>query len=96
MNLPPLLPCPVPRLRWTESVSREETLAGREKFHKVGWFAPNHKPKTKKVIATAKRLWDKYVIRDCRLCLRGDTVRMADVVLSGIVNTPFGRPASRL
>jgi hypothetical protein len=39
-------------------VSREETLAGREKFRKIGWFAPNHKPKTKKVIATAKRLWD--------------------------------------
>jgi hypothetical protein len=96
MNLPPLQPCPVPRLRWTEPVSREETLAGREKFQKVGWFAPNHKPKTKKVIATAKRLWDKYVIRGCRLCLRGDTVRMADVVLLGIVNTPFGRPASRL
>jgi hypothetical protein len=29
---------------------------------------------------------DKYVIRGCRLCLRGVTVRMADGVLSGIVS----------
>ena len=93
MNLTPLQPCPVPsRPHWTEPVSREETLARREKFQKIGWFAPNHKPKTKKVIATAKRLWDKYVIRGCRLCLRGVTVRMADGVLSGIVSILVSMP----
>src|SRR5437764_9396944 len=36
------------------------------------------KPKTKKVIATTKRLWDKHVIRGCRLCRRGVTAPMAD------------------
>jgi len=50
-------------------VSREETLARREKFQKIGWLPPNHKPKTKKVIATAKRLWDKY-LEMCHRCAR--------------------------
>ena len=58
----------------------------REKFQKIGWFAPNHKSKTKKVIATIKRLWDKYVIHGYCLCLHGVTVRMADGVLSGIMS----------
>jgi hypothetical protein len=40
----------------------------------------------------AKRLWDKYVIRGCRLCLRGVTVRMADGVLSGIVSILMWMP----
>jgi hypothetical protein len=40
----------------------------------------------KKVIATAKRLWDKYVIHGCHLCLRGVMVRMVDGVLLGIVS----------
>ena len=93
MNALPSRPRPVPpRPHWTEPVSREETLARREKFQKIGWFAPNHKPKTKKVIATAKRLWDKYVIRGCRLCLRGVTVRAADGVLSGIVSILVSMP----
>ena len=49
MNVPPLQPGPVPsRPHWTEPVSREETLARREKFQKIGWLPPNHKPKTKK------------------------------------------------
>jgi hypothetical protein len=83
MNLPPLQPYPVtPRPHWTESVSHE--MAKREKFQKIGWFAPNHKPKTK-IITMAKKLRDKYVICGCRLCLRGVTVRMTDGVLSGIV-----------
>ena len=39
MNLPPLQPCPVPPCpHWTEPVSREETLARREKFQMIGWF----------------------------------------------------------
>jgi len=72
MNLPPLQPCPVPpRPHWTEPVSREETWRDGRNFRR----APNHKPKTEKVIATAKALWDKYVIRGCRLYLRGITVR---------------------
>jgi hypothetical protein len=74
-------------------VSREETLARREKFQKIGWLPPNHKPKTKNVIATAKRLWDKYVIRGCHLCLqRGVTVRTANGVLSGIVSILVSMP----
>jgi hypothetical protein len=60
MNLPPLQPCPAPSRPHTEPVSREETLARREKFQKIGWFAPNHKPKTKEVIATAKMLWGTW------------------------------------
>jgi hypothetical protein len=94
MNVPPLRPLPVPsRPHWTEPVSREETLARREKFQKIGWLPPNHKPKTKKVIATAKRLWDKYVFRACRLCLqRCITVRMADGVLPGIVSMLVSMP----
>src|SRR5271155_3345215 len=93
MNLPPLQPRPVPpRPYRTEPVSREETLARREKFQKIGWFAPNHKPKTKKVITTAKRLWDKHVIRGYRLCLRGVTVCMADGVLSGVVSLVVSMP----
>jgi len=61
MNISPFQPRPIPpRPHWTEPVSREETLARREKFQKIGWLPPNHKPKTKKGIATAKRLWDKY------------------------------------
>ena len=73
-------------------MSREETLARREKFQKIGWLPPNHKPKTKKGIATAKRLWDKYVICGCYLYLRGVTVRAADGVLSGIVNILVSMP----
>jgi hypothetical protein len=94
MNVPPLRPGPIPpRPHWTEPVSREETLARREKFQKIGWLPPNHKPKTKKVIATARRLWDRYVIRGCHPCLqRGVTVRTADGVLSGIVSILVSMP----
>jgi hypothetical protein len=85
MNVP-LQACPIPpRPHWTEPVSREETLARREKFRKIGWLPPNFKPKTKKAIAAAKRLWDRYVMA-CRLCLRGVTERTTDDVLSGIVS----------
>ena len=92
MNIP-LQTYPVPlRPHWTEPVSREETLARREKFRKIGWLPPNFKPKTKKAIATAKRLWDRYVICACRLCLRGVTERTADDVLSGIVSILVSMP----
>jgi hypothetical protein len=93
MNVPSLQPRPVPpRPHWTDPVSREETLARREKFRKIGWLPPNHKPKTKKVIATAKKLWDRYVIRGYRLCLHSITVRTADDVLSGIVSILVSMP----
>jgi hypothetical protein len=93
MNVPPLRPRPVPpRPHWTEPVSREETLARREKFQKIGWLPPNHKPKTKKGIATAKRLWDKYVLHACHLCLqRGVSVRTANG-MSGIVSILVSMP----
>src|SRR5436305_10435025 len=88
MNVLPLQPRPIPpRPHWTEPMSREETLARREKFQKIGWLPPNHKPKTKKIITTAKRLCDKYVIRGCHLFLqRGVTVRTANGMLSGVVS----------
>jgi hypothetical protein len=89
---------PCPRPHWTEPVSREETLARREKFQKIGWLPPNHKPKTKKVIATAKRLWDKYVIRGCHLCLQhGVTVRTANGVAAAVrplLSSPCAKPIS--
>jgi hypothetical protein len=56
------------------------------------WLPPNFKPKTKKAIATAKRLWDRYVICACRLYLRGVTERTADDVLSGIVSILVSMP----
>jgi hypothetical protein len=43
-------------------VSREETLAVREKFQKIGCRPPNHKPKTKKGVAWAKNVLDRYLI----------------------------------
>jgi hypothetical protein len=46
---------------WTVPVSREETLAVREKFRKIGWRKPNNKPNTTKVMAWAKTLWDRYL-----------------------------------
>jgi hypothetical protein len=39
-------------------------LVIREKFRRVGWRRPNHKPSTKIVVARAKSLWDKYVTAD--------------------------------
>jgi hypothetical protein len=58
----PLQSRPVPhRQRWTVPVSREETLAVQEKFRRVDWRAPNHKPKTTKIVAWAKNLWDRYL-----------------------------------
>ncbi|KAL8736770.1 MAG: hypothetical protein Q9166_000136 [cf. Caloplaca sp. 2 TL-2023] len=45
-----------PRSYWTLPVSREETLALREKFRKVGWRKPNHISKTTKIIARAKKI----------------------------------------
>jgi hypothetical protein len=94
MNVPPLRPRPIPpRPHWTEPVSREETLARREKFQKIDWLPPNHKPKTKKGTAAAKWLWDKYVIRGCHLCLqRGVSVRTANGMLSGIVSILVSMP----
>jgi hypothetical protein len=43
-------------------VSREETLAIREKFQKISWRPPNLKPKTKKVVIWAKNVWGRYLI----------------------------------
>ena len=58
----PLQSRPVPHSQhWTVPVSREETLAVREKFRRVDWRAPNHKPKTTKIVAWAKNLWDRYL-----------------------------------
>jgi hypothetical protein len=92
MKLPPLQPCPVPHCpRWTELVPYEETLAKTGEFQKVGWFAPNHKPKTKKVIAMARRLWDKYIIRGCRFCLRDITMHVAGGML-GIMSILASMP----
>ena len=57
MNAPPFQTFHVPpRPHCTEHVSREETLARREKFQEDGWRPPNHKPKTKRAIACAKRV----------------------------------------
>src|SRR5277367_1753675 len=53
---------PVPRQHWAVPVRREETLAVRDQFRKVGWRPPNHKPKTTKLVASAKSLWDRYVV----------------------------------
>jgi hypothetical protein len=50
-----------PQLHWTVPVAREETLAVREKFRKMGWRPPIHKPSTSKVVARAKSLWDRYM-----------------------------------
>jgi hypothetical protein len=69
------------RQHWTVPVSREETLAVREKFQKIGWRPPNHKPKTKKVVVWAKNVWDRYLIL-VDLQVR---VRVADGVLLDIV-----------
>src|SRR5207248_4531606 len=87
------LPCASWLAVYIGLLSREETLARREKFQKIGWLPPNHKPKTKKGIATTKRLWDRYVIRGCHLCLqRGVTVRTANGMLSGIVSILVSMP----
>jgi hypothetical protein len=69
------------RQHWTVPVSREETLAVREKFQKIGWRPPNHKPKTKKVVVWAKNVWDRYLI----LVDLQFRVRVTDGVLSDIV-----------
>src|SRR2546423_7133061 len=64
MNAPALQPLPVSAPpHWTDPVSREETLARRDKFRNVGWRPPNHKPKTKKVVTYAKNVWERYVTR---------------------------------
>jgi hypothetical protein len=63
MSTPSLRLSPVPhRPYWTASVSREETLAVREKFRKADWRQLNHKPSTTKVVVWVKRLWNRCVI----------------------------------
>jgi hypothetical protein len=37
-------------------VSREETLAVREKFQEIGWRPP------KKVVVWVKNVWERYLI----------------------------------
>ena len=46
------------------SVRREATLEVRDQFRKVGQPPPNHIPKTTKLAASAKSLWDRYVVPD--------------------------------
>ena len=75
-----------PRSHWTLSVSREETLAIREKFRKVDWRKPNHKLKTTKVIARVKKIWDRYVALDDLFHRRDDSVRVSDGVFSDIAS----------
>jgi hypothetical protein len=53
---------PVPREHRSVPVRREETLAVRDQFRRVGWRPPNHKPKTTKLVTSAKSLWDRYVV----------------------------------
>ena len=60
------------RQHWTVPVSREDTLAVREKFQKIGWRPPILKPKTKKIVIWAKNVWDRYLI-------------LVDLVVSGYV-----------
>ena len=93
MNAPPLHTLHVsPRPHWTDPVSREETLARREKFQKVGWRPPNHKPKTKRAIAYAKRVWDRYVTCCGHFYLRTVKVWASDRVFSDIVSTSVSMP----
>jgi hypothetical protein len=52
MDASPLEPRPVSfRPHWIDPVPREETLAVRENFRKVGWRQTNHKPSTTKIVA---------------------------------------------
>jgi hypothetical protein len=47
----PLQSRPIPhRQHWTVPVGREKTLAVRKRFRRVNWRAPNHKPKTTKIV----------------------------------------------
>jgi hypothetical protein len=77
---------------WTVLVPREETLKRREKFRKVGWRPPNHKPNTTKVVARAKSLWDRYVTRDDLRHPSGIRARVTDSILSGIVSISASIP----
>ena len=64
---------------WTISVSREETLAVREKFRKVCWSRPNHKPKMTQIVAWAK---SGYVSLDDLRYSNGIGERVTDRMLS--------------
>jgi len=87
MNRLPLKSRPVSsRPHWTVPPSREETLARREKFWKVGWRPPNHSDSTRKVIASARSLWDRYVTRDDLRHQSSIRARATDSTLSGIVS----------
>jgi hypothetical protein len=93
MNAPPPQTLHVPpHPHWTDPVSREETLARREKFRKVGWRPPNHKPKTKRVIASAKRVWDRYVTCYGSPYLCTVEVRASNRSLSDIASTSVSMP----
>jgi hypothetical protein len=62
MPLPSLLVSD--RSHWTDPVSREETLARGENSDVLTNGHRNHKPqKTKKIIAFAENVWDRYVTR---------------------------------
>src|SRR2546421_1905726 len=94
MNAPalPSLPVSAPP-HWTDPVSREETLARRDKFRNVGWRPPIHKPKTKKVVTYAKNVWERYVTcRGLHLYLRTVTVRASDGVFLDVVTISVSMP----
>jgi hypothetical protein len=76
----------------TIPVPREETLALQEKFRKVGWHRPNHKPSTTKIVAWAKNLWDRYVTLDGLSHLSRIRARVTDDMFSGIVSTSVSTP----
>jgi hypothetical protein len=76
----------------TIPVPREETLALQEKFRKVGWHRPNHKPSTTKIVAWAKNLWDRYVTLDDLSHLSCIRARVTDDMFSGIVSTSVSTP----
>jgi hypothetical protein len=87
MNGPLLQSLPIStRPHWADPVSREETLARREKFQKVGWRLPNHKPNTEEVVAYAKTIRERHMTGCGSPLLRAITVRASDSVLSGIVS----------
>ena len=76
--------------RQTIPILHEETLALWEKFRKVGWHRPNHKPSTAKIVAWAKNLWDRYVTLDDLSHLSCIRARVTDDMFSGILSEHIG------
>jgi hypothetical protein len=55
------------RQHWAVPVSREETLAAREKFQKIGGVHQIINPMTKKGMAWAKNVWVRYLTVDLQV-----------------------------